>query len=256
MNPYQYRNLGADELSACFLKAIEAKDVATAQEALAQIESRFQQSTSAEKSQQFVDDFMSLVGSIELRPLHESNKLAQCASRVGYLVELAEERALAPTEEDNLRQIAAAAEGGFALIKVLANAPEEGLSGDALAQGINSAEETDLTKRDLLPLICLFGIHGIVSQNNELVKLTDRGRAVLKSVPYEEPKATAMPEQDLDLDLDETLRLITDKVRRSKWSRMQSRLAVVKHEIRERKRSGRHTAELKALDELVGAVRP
>jgi DNA-binding MarR family transcriptional regulator len=185
MNPHQLEALSAGELSAEFRSALSARNVPRALDAFTQLESRFQRLTATiEGSQKFLDQFLLLGGSPEVRALHMDDACARCANRMEYLLELAGEHARSQTIETTLRQIVATRERGHDLLKALSLAPKQGLTAGQLAQKLR------VKPSNLSPLIGKFSVHGIIDRSEQgkhsFLKLTPQGRALLEPVEVEE----------------------------------------------------------------------
>lgn len=183
MNPNQLDAMSASELSEHFRWALQERRIAQAQDALAQLQSRFQRLTATIRgSQEFLDDFLPLGGSSEVRSLHISEPLAACITRLECLLELAGERARVQTEEATLHQIVASRERGLDLIRALSVTPNRrGLTAGELAVRL------EVSPSNLSPLIRAFHVHGIIDRcqhgKNVFLKLTPQGRALVNLAP-------------------------------------------------------------------------
>jgi DNA-binding transcriptional ArsR family regulator len=181
MNPHEIAALSSTELSTHFRQALAQQNVALALDLFTQVESRFQSySASKEGSQQFVDEFLALDGSSEVRALHIDNRLQRCVARFEYLMELAGERARMQTSEETLHQIVESRERGRELIEVLGSAPMQGMIASELATKLG------ISPANLSPLIRLFNIHGIIDKKqmgkNVFLRLTVQGQALRKTI--------------------------------------------------------------------------
>jgi DNA-binding transcriptional ArsR family regulator len=181
MNPHEIAALSSTELSTHFRQALAQQNVALALDLFTQVESRFQSySASKEGSQQFVDEFLALDGSSEVRALHIDNRLQRCVARFEYLMELAGERARMQTSEETLHQIVESRERGRELIEVLGSAPMQGMIASELATKLG------ISPANLSPLIRLFNIHGIIDKKqmgkNVFLRLTAQGQALRKTI--------------------------------------------------------------------------
>jgi DNA-binding transcriptional ArsR family regulator len=178
MNPHELGMISAQRLCDHFRNAMRRKSVSDTLDAFAQLESRFQRLVATiEGSQKFLDDFLVLSRSSEVRSVHISDPQVRCAARLEYLLELAGQHAHAHTEEETLRQIVGSRERGMDLIQVLAHGPDEGMIAGDLAASLN------ISKSNLSPLLGAFDIHGIVSRTQQgkhvFVKLTPQARSIL-----------------------------------------------------------------------------
>jgi DNA-binding transcriptional ArsR family regulator len=181
MNPHEIAALSSTELSTHFRQALAQQNVALALDLFTQVESRFQSySASKEGSQQFVDEFLALSGSGEVRTLHIDDRLEQCVARFEYLMELAGERARTQSSEETLHQIVESRERGRELIEVLGSAPMQGMIASELATKLG------ISPANLSPLIRLFNIHGIIDKKqmgkNVFLRLTVQGQALRKTI--------------------------------------------------------------------------
>jgi DNA-binding MarR family transcriptional regulator len=191
MNPHELAVLSSQELSYNFRQALSRHDVALVLDIFTQVESRFQKYiTSKEGSQKFVDEFLALCGSAEVKGLHVENQLQQCITRLEYLLELAGELARAQTSEETLLQIVESRERGPELIEVLGHAPMQGMIASELA------EKLGISQPNLSPLIRLFSVEGIIDKRqigkNVFLRLTGQGRGVLQRIKPAEQNIFAL----------------------------------------------------------------
>src|SRR5690349_4271290 len=120
MKPHELASLSPADLSLTIRRALAEKNAVLAIDAFAQLESRFRRVTGTiEGSQKFLDDFLDLEGSPEIRARHLDDPFIRCTARLEYLLELAGTRARAQTKESVLRQIIASRERGLDLIRAL-----------------------------------------------------------------------------------------------------------------------------------------
>ena len=185
MNPHDLAGLSPEAISDVFRKSINENELQTAQDAFSELESRFDQLCgSKEGSRQFLNDYLPLTGSPEVRALHIPDPLARCAAKLEHLLELAGMRARAVDEEAILRQIVDSRERGQDLLNALAAASAQGLQAGELASRLK------ISPQNLSPILSAFHAHGLLDRTRRgrhvYVTLTRRGRS-LASEPKTEP---------------------------------------------------------------------
>jgi DNA-binding transcriptional ArsR family regulator len=178
MSPHELARVSPHQLSEFLRKSLMDKDYSSAADAFTQIESRFEQGCSTmDGSRTFVDDFLPLADSPEIRALHVGEVPVRLAARLEHLLELAGTRARAVTDDAVLRQIVDARDRGMDLLKVLAAAPKYCLIAGELAKRLA------ITPQNLSPLLSAFHAHGLVDREkrsrNVFVTLMRQGRALL-----------------------------------------------------------------------------
>lgn len=247
MNPQDLTASSASRLCSYLRRALATKDVDAANDALMQVESRFRRMTVTVKgSEKFLDEFLDLGGSTEVRSLNVGDPFIRCAARLEYLLELAGEQARAHTQEATLRQIVTSRERGFDLIRALAAAPEEGLTASKLATRLR------ISRSNLSPLIGAFYVHGVINRvqrgKHVFIQLTPQGWGMLRSDTAEvkDKESSIADEEVFGVLVDgnvineeigsqiwrEAMREVTHDMRQTPFQSKRGRLGAAQHAMR------------------------
>ena len=178
MSPHELTALSAEELSTFFFNSLIQNQIADLRDALGEIECRFlRMSADARGSSDFLDAFMPLSGRAEVRAMHIYDPQVRSVERLEHLLDLAHQCASAKDAQAVLRQIVGSRKRGFDLVRLLADAPEEGFQIKVLSGKMK------ISHSNLSPLITDFHASGVIhreaSGSSAYVRLTPQGRALL-----------------------------------------------------------------------------